>query len=250
MPLRLLVACMVRSFAFTGSWPAVVCEAGTLLYHSVHVPDGTIGRMTRQDLLTAVIADLMREGLRDRSLRDIAAAVGTSHRMLIHYFGSRHGLMSAVVDAVEDDQKRFLESIDGEVGDVISAMWRRLRDPQLWPAERLFFECYARALHGEEPFARLLPGAVDDWVERAAATTTRPDLPPELVRAHARLGLAVFRGLLLDLVGTGDRAGVDAAFEAYAALVAQAAATSTPVHAATRRSRNGRAHASEGMERG
>ena len=173
--------------------------------------------MTRQDLLTAVITDLMREGLRDRSLRDIAAAVGTSHRMLIHYFGSRHGLMTAVVDAVEENQKGFLESIDGEVGDVISAMWRQLRDPQLWPAERLFFEAPRPRAARRGAFARMLPGAVDDWVERAAATTSRPDLPPELVRAHARLGLAVFRGLLLDLVGTGDRAGVDAAFEAYSA---------------------------------
>ncbi len=202
--------------------------------------------MKRQDLLAAVIDDLAREGLRDRSLRDIAAAVGTSHRMLIHHFGSRHGLMTAVVEAVEEDQKRFMESLDGELGDLVVTMWQRLRDPQLWPAERLFFECYARALQGEEPFAGLLPGAVDDWLERTVALGATPDVPPALVRARARLGLAVFRGLLLDLVGTGDRAGVDAAFEAYTALASQAAETSTPVHAATGRSRNGRAHASEG----
>jgi AcrR family transcriptional regulator len=182
--------------------------------------------MTRQDLLTAVIADLMREGLGDRSLRDIAAAAGTSHRMLIHHFGSRHGLMTAVVEAIEEDQKRFLESLDGEAGDVVGIMWQRLSDPALWPAERLFFECYVRALHGEEPFARMLPGAVDDWLDRTVAVSTTPDVPPDLARAGARLGLAVFRGLLLDLVGTGDRTGVDAAFGAYAALAASAAGTS------------------------
>jgi AcrR family transcriptional regulator len=182
--------------------------------------------MSRQDLLTAVIADLMTEGLRDRSLRDIAAAGGPSHRMLIHYFGSRYGLMTAVVEAIEEDQKRFLESLDGEVGDVVSVMWRRVSDPALWPAERLFFECYARALHGEEPFARMLPGAIDDWLDRTVARGTTPDVPPDLARARARLGLAVFRGLLLDLVGTRDRVGVDAAFEAYAALEAHAALSS------------------------
>jgi AcrR family transcriptional regulator len=184
--------------------------------------------MKRQELLTAVIADLARKGLRARSLRDIAAAVGTSHRMLIHHFGSRHGLMTAVVEAIEEDQKRFMESLGGESGDIAAAMWQRLRDPALWPAERLFFECYARALHGEEPFDRLLPGSVDDWVERTVALDATPDVPPALARARARVGLAVFRGLLLDLVGTGDRAGVDAAFEAYAALAAQGTTTSTP----------------------
>jgi AcrR family transcriptional regulator len=177
--------------------------------------------VTRQELLAAVIDDLAREGLRDRSLRDIATAVGTSHRMLIHHFGSRHGLMTAVVEAIEEDQKQFMESLDGESGDVLATMWQRLSDPQLWPAERLFFECYARAAQGEEPFDRLLPGSVDDWVDRTAAL----DATPDGARAHARVGLAVFRGLLLDLVGTGDREGVDAAFAAYLALAAQAAGT-------------------------
>jgi AcrR family transcriptional regulator len=184
--------------------------------------------MKRQDLLTAVIDDLAREGLGDRSLRHIAAAVGTSHRMLIHHFGSRHGLMTAVVEAIEEDQKQFMESLQGESGDIPAAMWQRLRDPALWPAERLFFECYARALQGEEPFDRLLPGSVDDWVERTVALNATPDVPPALARARARVGLAVFRGLLLDLVGTGDQAGVDAAFEAFAALTAQVLEWSTP----------------------
>jgi AcrR family transcriptional regulator len=194
--------------------------------------------MKRQDLLTAVIDDLTREGLGDRSLRDIAAAVGTSHRMLIHHFGSRHGLMTGVVEAIEEDQKRFMESLQGASGDIPTAMWQRLRDPELWPAERLFFECYARALHGEEPFSRLLPGSVDDWVERTVALDATPEVPPALARARARLGLAVFRGLLLDLVGTGDQAGVDAAFEAFAALSADAPETPTPGHDRTLGSRD------------
>ena len=62
--------------------------------------------------------------------------------------------------------------------------------------------------------------SIDDWLERTGASGRTSDVPPDVARAGARLGLAVFRGLLLDLVGTGDRAGVDAAFEAYAALAA------------------------------
>jgi AcrR family transcriptional regulator len=207
------------------------------MYHLVHVPDGTLVHMKRQELLAAVIADLAQAGLRDRSLRDIAAAVGTSHRMLIHHFGSRHGLMTAVVEAIEEDQKRFMESLDGESGDIASAMWQRLRDPQLWPAERLFFECYARALHGEPPFDRLLPGSVDDWLERTVALDVTPDVPPGSARTRARFGLAVFRGLLLDLVGTGDLAGVDAAFAEYAALAALSTRATAPEPVA-RRSRD------------
>jgi hypothetical protein len=40
-------------------------------------------------------------------------------------------------------------------------------------------------------------------------------MPRDLARAHARLGVSVTRGLLLDLLATGDVAGVDAAMEAF-----------------------------------
>jgi AcrR family transcriptional regulator len=176
--------------------------------------------MRKQDLLTAIVADTRAEGIGDRSLREIAAAVGTSHRMLIHHFGSRAGLLTAVVQEVEADQRRFLAGVDASAGDPVVAMWERLSDPALWPAERLFFECYARACRGEEPFASMLPGLVDDWLDQVVGMDPGEASGQEVDRARARLGLAVFRGLLLDLVATQDRDGVDAAFEQFRALAA------------------------------
>jgi hypothetical protein len=49
-----------------------------------------------------------------------------------------------------------------------------------------------------------------------------------MARAESRLGVAVCRGLLLDLLATGDRAAVDAAFERYVCRHAAAAAPSSP----------------------
>jgi AcrR family transcriptional regulator len=172
--------------------------------------------MRKQELLDAVVVELARGGIGDRSLRDIAAAVGTSHRMLIHHFGSREGMLTEVVRTVEAQQRSFLATVDGDTPDISAAMWRRLSDPALWPAERLFFECYARAARGEPPYASLLPGLVDDWL--AVTTSMAGPGPYRQARARARLSLAIFRGLLLDLVGTEDRAGVDAAFDEYRAL--------------------------------
>jgi len=174
----------------------------------------------RQELLDAVVTELQRGGIGDRSLRDIAAVIGTSHRMLIHHFGSRDGLFTDVVRRVEEDQRRFLETLDAPPEQMALAMWQRLSDPQLWPAERLFFECYARASRGEEPYASLLPGLVDDWLDRVVALGHAGDSTDPGSRARVRLSLALVRGLLLDLVGTEDREGVDAAFEQYRALEA------------------------------
>lgn len=168
----------------------------------------------RRQLLDALIEEFADGGIGDRSLREVAGAVGTSHRMLLHHFGSREDLLLAVVEEVERRQMRLLSGMPRNAADGFAAMWADVRRPGLRGLERLFFECYARAAQGESPFTRMIPGAVDGWlaaVESAAPGATDP--------AMARLGLAVTRGLLLDLVATNDDAGVDAAAMAFADLL-------------------------------
>lgn len=144
-------------------------------------------------------------------MRDVAAAVGTSHRMLLHHFGSREELLLAIVEQVERRQMALLRELPSDPAEAIAAMWASLRRPELRPFERLFFECYARGVQGEQPFARMLPGAVETWLGADPDKTLDP--------AMMRLGLAVARGLLLDLVATDDVDGVDAAAAAFAELV-------------------------------
>ncbi|MEO3756992.1 TetR/AcrR family transcriptional regulator [Mycobacterium sp. B14F4] len=172
----------------------------------------------RRELLDAVVAEFANGGIGDRSLRDIAAVVGTSHRMLLHHFGSRDELLLAIVEQVERRQMALLAELPSDPAAAIAAMWADLRRPELRPFERLFFECYARGAQGEQPFARMLPEAVDAWL----GAGTEPTLDP----AMTRLGLAVARGLLLDLVATGDIDGVDAAAAAFAELVRKAGVSS------------------------
>jgi AcrR family transcriptional regulator len=168
----------------------------------------------RQELLDAVVKECAAHGIGDRSLRDVAAAVGTSHRMLLHHFGSRNELLLAIVEEVERRQRALLRELPSEPAEAIAAMWADLRRPELRPFERLFFECYARGVQGEQPFVRMLPGAIEAWLFDDGTTD------PALVR----LGLAVMRGLLLDLVATEDYAGVDAAARAFIDVVRRAGA--------------------------
>jgi AcrR family transcriptional regulator len=168
----------------------------------------------RRELLDALVESFATDGIGARSLREVAAAVGTSHRMLLHHFGSRDELLLAIVAEVERRQTAALDVLPDDPADAIAAMWAILRQQRLRPFARLFFECYARAAHGEVPFTRMLPGAVDGWLDaldRRSGGTGDPAL--------ARLGLAVFRGLLLDLVATDDEKGVDAAAARFVALL-------------------------------
>lgn len=169
----------------------------------------------RRQLLDALVAEFATGGIGDRSLREVAAAVGTSHRMLLHHFGSRENLLVAIVEEVERRQMGLLPELPADPAEGFAAMWADLRRPELRESERLFFECYARAAAGEKPFARMIPGAVESWLAEVEAVAEGPVDP-----AHARLGLAVTRGLLLDLVATNDDTGVDAAAQAFIQLLA------------------------------
>jgi AcrR family transcriptional regulator len=168
----------------------------------------------RHELLDELIEAFAAGGIGGRSLREVADAVGTSHRMLIHHFGSRDELLLAIVEEVERRQAAMLDELPADPADAVAMIWADLRRSELRPFERLFFECYARGSQGEAPFTRLIPAAVDGWlaeVDRRSGGTAD--------RALVRLGLAVTRGLLLDLVATGDDGGVDAAAACFVELL-------------------------------
>lgn len=167
--------------------------------------------MTARDaLLDRCLHVLYAQGFGDKSLREIAAEAGTSHRMLIYHFGSRDGLLAAVVGRVEADQRAaLLELAEGDLADASHTFWRRLTDPALAPAERLFFEIYVRALHGHDWTPSFRRSVIDAWEAPVIQLLSRAGSDPRPARAAARLALAVTRGLLLDLLLTGDREVLD-----------------------------------------
>ena len=175
-------------------------------------------------LLEAVADVALAGGIADRSLRAIAEAAGTSHRMLIHHFGSREGLLVEVIRAVEARQRDALSELVAQStevpGELADRFWKHLRSPELAPQERLFFEVYGQALQGREWAKPLLPGVVDDWIGPLTALFTSLGESPATARVDARLAVAVTRGLLLDVLATGSSAETDAAMERFSQLLA------------------------------
>jgi AcrR family transcriptional regulator len=162
-------------------------------------------------------------GISDKSLRAIAELAGTSHRMLIHHFGSREGLLVEVIREVEQRQRDALAELRSEPGDDPAErgrrFWEHLRSPELAAQERLFFEVYGQALQGRRWAQPLLDGIVEDWVGPVAEMLIADGAPPESARIIARLSVAVSRGLLLDVLATGEEEEVDAAMAYFSRLL-------------------------------
>ena len=186
----------------------------------------------KERLLTAAAEHIAASGVSDLTLRGLAAAIGTSHRMLLYHFGSKDGLLVEVIKLVEQRQRAALGEL--EIGDehtaagITRAFWKRLSAPELAANERLFFEIYGQALQGRPGTTALLDGIVDSWLEPVVELLGRLGFPTEYAAAQARLGVAVTRGLLLDLLATGNRAACDAAIEQYIRIGEAYLAASAP----------------------
>lgn len=172
----------------------------------------------RDSLLQACVEYFATSGIGDASLRQIAEAVGTSHRMLIYHFGSRAGLLAAVVEELETREREMLARVAGADGasvrDSAWAFWTHVADTceNYGP---LYFELSAhtmRAVPGTEPLGIV---NVRTWLDTLTTFWQRAGFDGPEAAVRARLNLATARGLVHDLLLTGDRAAVDEAMAMF-----------------------------------
>lgn len=167
-------------------------------------------RAGRDGLLAAILDEVAHHGLGDRSLRDLAAAVGTSHRMLLYHFGSRPRLVAAIVAEVEACERVVLTDLAAAAdtpADLVRALWAQLTSPEVLPFVALFYEAVAVTSRGP---ASDLTGP---WLSRTDAIAA--DVGTVVDPDEARLGVAVVRGLLVDVLTTGEVEPATRALDRY-----------------------------------
>lgn len=175
----------------------------------------------RDELLDRAVAWFAAHGIGDTSMRTLAAELGTSGRMLHYHFGSREGLLAAVVERVERGEQAVLAAYLAETDDPFAAgarFWPHVAEAAQTFAP-LFFELSAHAMHGREYAAPLRQWLTTGWVDEVVAALVAAGLPADQAADRARLAVATTRGLLLELAITGDRAAADRAMAEFTALL-------------------------------
>ena len=153
---------------------------------------------------------LLREGLTGASLRPLAAAAGTSDRMLLYYFADKDELLTATLGHVADRLARLLDAASAGAGRrpfgmLLNEVWAAVRSPTLRPFLQLWLELAANAGRGLEPHRTAASQIADGFLAWAA---DRLEVEREEDRAgEAALLLATVDGLvLLEAVGRGEAA--------------------------------------------
>lgn len=190
------------------------------------MPEATTTPSARQvELLEAAYRYTLEHGLADLSLRPLAAAVGSSPRVLMFLFGNKDGLVRALLERARTDELAMLGRVrrvaDGTpIGLAAAAerVWAWLAGAERRPLLRLWVEAYARSLvEPDGAWAGFARATVDDWLALLAACQP-PDERDSAAGADRRtLALAVLRGALLDLLATGDEERVTAAVRQHIA---------------------------------
>ncbi|HEX4788157.1 MAG TPA: TetR/AcrR family transcriptional regulator [Actinospica sp.] len=181
----------------------------------------------RAELLARTLEYAARTNLSELSLRPLAAEIGSSPRVLLYLFGSKEGLLREVLAASRAQQLALVHGAMAQCAEpeeVLGRLWAWMCEPGHRSIATLFFEAYTRSLGGGEPWATFALDSVRDWEPPLRSILTRRDAPPP-TDADVTLALAVLRGLLLDLLATGEAERVDLAWRRYVELNRRAEGT-------------------------
>ncbi len=179
----------------------------------------------KQELVAATVAYLLRHGLADLSLRPLAKAAGTSARLLIYHFGSKERLLAEVLEALQSGLRNSFSELlaaraaaDGEPP--LKTFWKWATSKRNFAGLRLLYELQILAVQNPESYARYLERNSRDWIE--LVHTALP--AAERSAAMATLLVAVFDGLFLELMSTGDRRRTGEALDEFIRVVRRARA--------------------------
>src|SRR6185437_2975577 len=151
---------------------------------------------TRKDaLIDALIAHLLERGLADLSLRPLAAATGTSARLL--------------AEVLETMQTRLRQSFAQLLApdtperqpQPLKLLWQWATARRNYPYLKLLYELQILAIQSPDTYAQYLQRNASNWSDFILAMLPAPRRDP----AFATLCAAVFDGLFLELMSTGDR---------------------------------------------
>jgi AcrR family transcriptional regulator len=172
-----------------------------------------------EQLRDAALDYLLQHGIADLSLRPMAQELGTSARMLMFHFKSREGLIKAMLEELHarlttSFAKIASDDAKGRSGAPLQRFWDWASSERNLPALRLLYELQIIAIQNPAEYGRYLRKMSFDW--QTAAFKALPNASRD--ESLATLCIAVFDGLFLELMSTGERARLQRALSRFIQL--------------------------------
>jgi AcrR family transcriptional regulator len=162
-------------------------------------------------LILAQLTRYISENGMTASLRRLAAAADVSPRLLCYYFDSRDGVLSAVLQALREEQSIQLTDAAKTRREAAERAWKYYTAPARELQVQLFFHLAARAIQMPGQTNPMMAAVVETWIDAFAQLGVQEGLSRQDATRDAQILSATTRGLLLDRLLTGDGPATDRA---------------------------------------
>lgn len=155
----------------------------------------------RRERLAVLATDYVLErGISGLSLRPLAAALGTSDRMLVYHFGNKDALVAEVIERSSDRSVAVLDLLAGArtPRSAVQALWRAFHEPVVDRCLCVYAQSAALGLLGEEPYLGSARRANRTWTRAVTDYLTRSAVPPRRAERVGELVDATLFGLWVD----------------------------------------------------
>lgn len=160
------------------------------------------GDVSRRDELLDLVTDhVLEHGLIGLTLRPVAAAVGTSDRMLLYHFGSRDDLVTAVVTRTEERAVAGIDALPAADGvrAGLNRLWEAYQREPLHGCLDVYVQAAATGLIGQEPYRAAVREANEQWIRALRSYLVRCGAPEGRVARIVTLVDSSLFGFQLDL---------------------------------------------------
>jgi AcrR family transcriptional regulator len=157
--------------------------------------------LQRRDEWTLTATDYVHEhGLIGLSLRPLAAALGTSDRMLLYHFGTKDDLIAALLRESNDRGVAGIQALSPshDLRAAVHELWSAVNSPAIEPCARLYVEAAALGLLGREPYVSVVREANARWMQALVTHLNQSGVARPLARRAATVIDAAFIGFQLD----------------------------------------------------
>jgi AcrR family transcriptional regulator len=189
-----------------------------------HVLQSTVPRppdlAKREQLLADAGAVLARIGVIDTSLRELAAQMNTSARMLVHYFGSKDRLILEVLNrqqraAIPDTGEMDLpESIAAHRRWCFEDWHECTRGPR-HANLRVVLQVFGAACAVDSPYRDYTWDTLSLLTRNSRARLQALGMPAHIADTRSRIALAAFQGFIIEFFTAEDQSYVDDTFARF-----------------------------------
>ncbi|MEO8217622.1 MAG: TetR/AcrR family transcriptional regulator [Acidobacteriota bacterium] len=169
----------------------------------------------KTEVLRQLTDYVSERGFVEASLRPMAAAAGTNARMLIYHFNSKEAMVAEIMDELRlrnrELFRRWLDEQEARSAeDLLTYIWNWSSSRRIENVHRTIFEAALYGSSGRNPLAPAVKRLATDWVQLLEGSLVARGFSNQEARSLATFAIAAMRGLMLDLLATGDRARVNA----------------------------------------